>query len=548
VNAMKFDTILTQENSARYTAAGFWEGRTLADSFDEAVAARPSVVAVVAPDGQRLTFAELDEQSRRIASHLAARGVEKGDVISVQLPNWAEFVSVHLAATRLGAVTNPLLPIYRENELSYILRFARTRIAVIPGHYRNFDYPAMYAGMWKDLPDLQHVFVVGGEAGGRMEAFSGLCAPAPAPLPVRGFHGDDVSALVFTSGTESNPKGVMHSHNTMAYGTRTMPRVLGLTHDDVIWAPSPLGHGTGFLWGMRQALTLGAKLVLQDIWDPEEALRLIEAERCTFTLSATPFVKMLVDSPSAGRRDTSSLRFFGCAGAPIPRQLGLEAQEKLGCLLIGMWGMSECFVGSASPADDAEEKLWGTDGKAMPGAELAVFDETRTRVLSPGEIGELATRGPHVALGYFNDPERTRLAFSPDGWLFTNDLATVDADGYMRIVGRKKDIINRGGLKISAREIEEFLNQHPTVKEVAVVAVADERLGEKSCAFVVPREGAAPTLTELVRFLEEKGIARYKLPEFLVVLPGFPMTPSGKIQKFLLRDGVVNGEFVAMTA
>ncbi len=545
---MEFMTILTLANSQRYRADGLWPGRTLVDDFDTAVAARPFATAVVAPDGRRLTFAELDVQARTAAAHFAALGLQKGDVVSVQLPNWAEFVVVHLAATRLGAVTNPLLPIYRENELSYILRFARTKIAVIPDLYRNFDYPAMYAGMWRALTDLQHVFVVGGEATGRMRAFSTLQAPAPAALPECSLDGDDVSALVFTSGTESTPKGVMHSHNTMMYGTRTIPQLLGLTHDDVVWAPSPLGHGTGFLWGMRQALTLGCKLVLQDIWDPEEALRLIEAERCSFTLSATPFAKMLVDSPSAGKRDTSCFRFFGCAGAPIPRQLGNEAYEKLGCRLIGMWGMTECFVGSSSLANDEEEKLWGTDGKAMPGGELAVFDETRTRILPSGEVGELATRGPHVALGYFNDPERTRLAFSPDGWLYTNDLATLDDDGYMRIVGRKKDIINRGGLKISAREVEEFLLAHPLVSEAAVVAVPDDRLGEKTCVFIVPKGERAPVLAELTGFLEGRGIAKYKLPEFLVIVPKFPMTPSGKIQKFLLRDGVANGNYMAKTA
>ena len=544
---MDFQTILTAETSRRYKEGGWWEDRTLLEYFDAALARTPAATAIVAPHGRRLSFAELDRDSRRVAAHFAALGVRKGDVISIQLPSWAEFATVHLAATRLGAVTNPLLPIYRENELSYILSFARTVVAVIPGFYRGWDYPAMYAGMWPSLPDLKEIFVVGEAAAGRMRPYAELCTPCAAPIPPCELAGDDVSALIFTSGTESKPKGVMHSHNTMMYATRTMAALLGLTVDDVVWAPSPLGHGTGFLWGLRQALTLGSKLVLQDIWDPEEALRLIETEGCTFTLSATPFVSMLVDSPSAGKRDTSSLRIFACAGAPIPRQLGLDAQEKLGCRLIGMWGMSECFVGSASSADDPEEKLWGTDGKAMPGGELAVFDETRTRMLPPGEVGELATRGPYVALGYFNDAERTKETFSPDGWLFSNDLATIDAEGYIRIVGRKKDIINRGGLKISAREMEEFLLQHPLVKAAAIVAVPDARLGEKSCVFVIPRESRAPTLTELIRFLEERGVAKYKLPEYLVVVPSFPMTPSGKIQKFVLRDGVTNGTYVPHT-
>jgi acyl-coenzyme A synthetase/AMP-(fatty) acid ligase len=545
---MKFDTILTDDSARLYRADGWWEDRTLLDDFDAAVAATPSATALVAPHGRRLSFAELDRESRGLAAHFAKRGLGKGDVVSVQLPNWAEFATVHLAATRLGAVTNPLLPIYRENELSYILRFARTMIAVIPGNYRNCDYPAMYGGMWPSLPDLKEVLVVRGEAPRRMRAYEEACTGTAGALPKCDHHGDDVTALCFTSGTESKPKGVMHSHNTMRYGTRTMPKLLGLTREDVVWGPSPLGHGTGFEWSLRQALTLGCKLVLQDAWETEEALRLIEAERCTFTLTATPFVAMLVDSPSAGKRDTSSFRFFGCAGAPIPRQLGLEAQEKLGCTLIGMWGMTECFVGSASPAKDPEDKLWGTDGKAMPGGELAIFDETRTRMLPPGQVGELATRGPHVALGYFNDPARTKEAFSPDGWLFTGDLATLDAEGYMRIVGRKKDVINRGGLKISAREVEELLLEHPLVKSAALVPLPDPRLGEKSCAFVIANGSHAPTLTDLLRFLEERGVAKYKQPEYLVVVPEFPMTPSGKIQKFLLRDGVANGTYAAETA
>ncbi|WP_250528491.1 AMP-binding protein [Caballeronia sp. GAWG2-1] len=544
---MKIETEVADNFASHYKAVGLWEGRTLLDDFNQAVELRPDALAVVSPNGRRMTYRELDAESRAVAAYFASVGVGKGDVISVQLPNWAEFVAVHLAATRLGAVTNPLLPIYRENELGYILGFAHSRIAVIPGNYRNCDYPAMYGEMLPSLPDLKEIVVVGGEAPSGMRNYGDIAEAGYEAVPEAKVSGDDLTALVFTSGTESKPKGVMHTHNTMMYATRTMPKLLGLTHEDVVWAPSPIGHGTGFTWGMRQALTLGCKLVLQDIWDPEEALRLIEAERCTFTLSATPFVKMLLDSPNAVERDTSSFRYFGCAGAPIPRHLGLDAREKLGCLLVGMWGMSECFVGSTSWPGDPEDKIWGTDGKAMPGGELAIFDESHTRIMSPGEVGELATRGPHVALGYFNDPQRTAQAFSPDGWLFTNDLATLDTEGYMRIVGRKKDVINRGGLKISASEIEEFLIRHPLVREVAVVAVPDPRLGEKSCVFVVPRTDHEPKLTELLDYLEEKGVAKYKLPEFMVLLPNFPMTPTGKVQKFALRDGVTGGQFEVRT-
>jgi acyl-coenzyme A synthetase/AMP-(fatty) acid ligase len=536
----------SDEAASRYRKGGWWTDQTLLDYFDAAVARTPAAPAIVAR-GRRLTYAELDDESRRVASRFAALGLRKGDVVSIQLPNWAEFATVHLAASRLGAVTNPLLPVYRENELSYILGFARTAIAVIPGTFGKWDFPAMYARLWASLPELKAVFVVNGEAAGRMRPYTDLCKEEAARQPAVEMNGDDISALIFTSGTESKPKGVMHSHNTMMYGTLFMAKMLGLTDKDVVWAPSPLGHGTGFLWGMRQALTLGAKLVLQDVWDAEEALRLIEEERCSFTLTATPFATMLVDAPSAGRRDSASFRYFASAGAPIPKQLGLDAREKLGTLLIGMWGMSECFVGSASAADAPQDKLWGTDGKAVPGGELAIFDETRTRMLPAGETGELATRGPHVALGYFKDPERTRETFSPEGWLFSNDLATMDDDGYIRIVGRKKDIINRGGLKISAREMEEMLLQHPQVKAAAIVGVPDARLGEKSCVFVIARNGQAPALAELLGFLEERGVAKYKLPEYLVAVDNFPMTASGKIQKYALRDGVADGTYRTQT-
>ena len=525
-----------------------WPNRSLIEVFDEVVGRTPDKVAIVAPDGGRMTYAEVAAKVARIAGNLAAAGVQARDVISLQLPNWPEFVLVHLAATRLGAVTNPLLPNYRSKELSYILKFASSKVAVIPATFRGFDYPGMYAELKKELPDLRQIYVIGSDVADGMTPFARLLEePQPhirtAPPAPPDYN--EMTLLAFTSGTESTPKGVMHSHNTLMYGTATMARLLGLTSEDVVWTASPLGHGTAFEWGMRQALVIGGTLALQDIWNAENALKIIERARCTFTLAATPFAAMLLESPEVDRHDLSSFRIFACAGAPIPQKLGEAFRQRIGCTLIGMWGMTECFVGSASPPDDRTEKLWETDGKAMPGAELAIFDATRSKQLPPGEVGELATRGPHVCLGYFNDPQRTRETFSDDGWLFSNDLATRDAEGYIRLVGRKKDMINRGGLKVSAREVEELLLQHGSIVAVALVGVPDDRLGEKGCAFVVPRDNAQLTLPLLVRYLEDQGVAKYKLPEYLVVLPEFPMTASGKIQKFKLREDFVNGKYAS---
>ncbi|MBT3373367.1 MAG: AMP-binding protein [Rhodospirillaceae bacterium] len=532
---MQPEAIPTTQDAARFRCEGHWTDRSLVEFFDAAVARHPDKIAVIDPLGRRLSYGEMAKMVDVLAANLAARGIGAGDVIAIQLPNWAETATIHMAASRLGAITNPLLPIYRQKELSYILKFAKTAAVFIPNMYRNFDFPAMYGEMRSKLPDLRHVFVVDDNPPPDCEAFSELEKPC-AKVADHAARGDDVTALIFTSGTESTPKGVMHSHNTSMYSTLTMAKLVGLNADDVIWMASPVGHGTGFIWGIRQAITLGATLVLQDIWDVEEALRLIEAEHCSFTLSATPFVAMLLESPNLSSRDLSSFRIFACAGAPIPEQVGMAAKTKIGCQLIGMWGMSECYVGTASSPDQPEEKLCNTDGRAMPGCEAAIYDETRTEQLAVGEVGELATRGPHVALGYFNDPERTKSAFSAGGWLFTNDLATLDGDGFVRIVGRKKDIINRGGLKVSAREIEELLLKHPSIIQVALVPISDTRLGEKSCAYVVTRDGQDLAFSDMTAHLAAADIAKYKYPEHLVVLDELPMTPSGKIQKFKLVE------------
>jgi non-ribosomal peptide synthetase component E (peptide arylation enzyme) len=227
---------------------------------------------------------------------------------------------------------------------------------------------------------------------------------------------------------------------------------------------------------------------------------------------------------------------FLCGGAAIPATLGAEVRDRVGCNLIPCWGMSECFAATMGSVTDPDDVRWGTDGAVMPGAEVVIFDEERANTLPIGEVGEIATRGPHVCLGYLRDPERTAQTFSRDGWLFSGDLGILDDKGYLRVVGRKKDIINRGGLKISAREVEEMIAKHPSIYQIALIGVPDKRLGEKSCACVVLREGKSLTLSELSEFLIGLGIAKFKLPEFLQIMKALPMTPTGKVQKFKLKE------------
>jgi non-ribosomal peptide synthetase component E (peptide arylation enzyme) len=533
------------ESSAKPGIEQAWRDRTLIDAFEQALGRTPEKTLVVAGDA-RLTYRQVAQQVELLAGNLTRLGIEPGDVISVQLPNWAEFVVIHLAVTKIGAVTNPLLPIYRAKELKSILSFAKTKLAFIPDTFRTFDYPPLYRELAKDLPNLKHVCVVGGHRPADMLRYASLVDPSSARRSdSHPADGDDVTLLLFTSGTESSPKGVLHTHNSLMFGNVLGGDRLKLTSDEIIWAISPVAHSTGLEWNLRQAIVLGATIVMQEIWEVDVALSLIEQERCTFTTAATPFASMLLESSSLRSHDLSCLRTFLCGGAAIPATLGAEMLDRVGCVLVPCWGMSECFAATMSAVDDPEDLRWGWDGRPMPGTETAIFDETRTHRLSPGEVGEIATRGPHVSRGYFNDPDRTAETFSSDGWLFSNDLGLIGEDGYLRVVGRKKDIINRGGLKISAAEIEEILISHPSVRSIAIVGIPDSRLGEKACACVVSSPGCEVSLEELVAKLKADGVSSYKWPEYIAVLSELPMTPTGKVQKFKLREDLLK-KVVAM--
>jgi acyl-CoA synthetase (AMP-forming)/AMP-acid ligase II len=301
--------------------------------------------------------------------------------------------------------------------------------------------------------------------------------------------------------------------------------------------PSPVAHVTGLLFGPYAALLNGTKLVLQDAWDPVRALELIAAERPVATVSATPFIAAMLDVPGRADYDVSSFRFFMSGGARIPQVLVRRAKEEFGWYLLRVFGSAEAPLHTANMPGDPWDKLVAFDGRPFPGIESKIVDpDDRSRALPPDEPGEYATRGPHVFLGYFDDPERTSEARSADGWYYSNDICTIDSDGFVQYVDRIKDIVNRGGIKISALEVENELLSHPAILRAAVVAVPDERLGEKGCAYLVLRPGAAVTLEELSRYLESRHVTRQKWPEALRVVDELPMTATGKVRKIELRE------------
>jgi cyclohexanecarboxylate-CoA ligase len=518
-------------------AAGLWGDETLRDHLARAVAATPDRAAIVACRSEggaehRITYRGLDELATKVALSLRERGVGRGDVVSFQLPNWWEFSVLHLACLKLGAVSNPLMVIFRQRELGFMLGLAESKVLVVPHRFRGFDYPAMAREVQAALPGLRHVFVAGGEGDA---AFDRLLAPQgdPGGFVQAPLSADDVIQLLYTSGTTGEPKGVTHTSNTMLSNLGPFAARLGLGADDVIHMPSPLAHQLGFMYGIVLPVMLGGTAVLQDIFTAPEMARQIRAEGATFTMGATPFLNDLTEHVAATGEATPTLRVFVSAGAPIPRALVAKARPTLGTAVISAWGMSENGAVTTTRLEDNEERATTTDGCPLPGMELRIVDGEGRR-LPPGAEGSLQVRGCSNFAGYLKRPDLDPT--DPDGWFDTGDLARMDADGYIRIAGRSKDIIIRGGENIPVVEVEGLLYRHPAVAEVAVVGYPDARLGERACAYVRLREGASLSMAEMVAHLEAQKMARQYMPERLEIVAELPRTPSGKIQKFRLRE------------
>ncbi len=531
-----FDTDLSEERIRRAVEGGYWRNERIEECLDRWATTRPAKTALVDGAG-RYTWAELARTVERVAHGLAAHGVERGDVISCQLPNWNAFIIVLLAATRLGAVVHPIPPIYRASELRFMLNRLESRVVVIPGTFRGFDHVAMLQALRPEVPRVEHVFVARSAPGPGMRPFTALTDTAwEARAGRRGLPGSDpneVNEVIFTSGTTGEPKGVMHTPNTVLANIFPVIERLRFSERDVILMSSTFAHQTGYLYGYCLTLVLGATGVWLDVWNAAEAARLIEAERVTFTMGATPFLQDLTYVPA--RHDLSSLRLFISAGAPIPRPLVRDARARLGCAISPGWGMTENGLVTCTGVEDPEEKVFTTDGCPLRGMELTIMDGDG-RALPPGTEGDLLVRGPSQFVGYFKRPEFTRESYAADGWFKTGDRGTLDRDGYLSITGRSKDLIIRGGENIPVVEVENVLFGHPKIASVAIVGMPDPRLGERACAFVVPKPGETPTLAELVAYLEGKQLARQKFPERVEIIAEFPMTPSGKVQKFRLRQ------------
>ena len=497
---------------------------TILDVLDRHAHERPAERAVVeiGADGRvrELTWAALASESDQVAGALASLGVGNGDTVAFQLPNQINFLTIALATLRLGAVCEPLMPIFRERELSFMLRESAARVLFVRGVFRGRDYAAMAAGLRSELPALEHVIVVDGDAP------TGEGAPdVPGPGP------EQIAQLLFTSGTSGEPKGALHRHDALMRAADHHIDHFGLSGDDVIYVPSPLAHQTGFLYGMWIAIRLGAAQVLQEVWDADVGLDAMRRFGVTFVQAATPFLADLTRVADDRGETPERLRTFVATGAAIPRELARRSRQVLDAEVGGAWGTTESCLGCAfAPGDDAE-LAWGTDGRALSGVRLRVVDD-EGRMLAPGEEGNFEVHTDCLFVGYLNRPALTAEVVTEDGWYRTGDLARIDRSGYVRITGRVKDVINRGGEKVPVAEIEQLLHAHPAVRDVAIVAMPDERLGERACAFVV----GELEFDTMLEYLDSHRVSKTYWPERLELVPSLPRTPSGKFQKFLLRE------------
>jgi cyclohexanecarboxylate-CoA ligase len=540
---MEFDAVLIPARRAQSIAKGLWHDRTINDDLDACIASCPDKTALTAVQAEsgvitRFTYRELAHMANRVAIGLTKLGVGKNDIVACQLPNWWQFTVTYLACSRIGAVMNPLMHIFRERELSFMLKHGEAKVLIIPQTFRGFDYEKMVNDLKPSLPDLQHIVVVNGTGSNSFDAL--LSGPAwenesnatqllsqhrPGP--------DDVTQLIYTSGTTGEPKGVMHTANTVMANIIPYAERLHLDANDVVLMASPMAHQTGFMYGLMMPIMLKSSAVLLDVWEPLRAIDLIRSEHATFTMASTPFLTDLAKNVQESGNKVPTLRTFLCAGAPIPGPLVEQARSVLGTKIVSAWGMTENGAVTLIELNDPDERAFTTDGLPLPGVELKVAHEDGVP-LPPGEAGKLYVRSCSNFGGYLKRPHLNGT--DADGWFDTGDLARLDAQGYVRITGRSKDVIIRGGENIPVVEIESLLYRHPAIAMAAIVSYPDERLGERACAMVVVKPGQSFDMPSMVDYLKSQKVATQYIPEKLQILDAMPATPSGKIQKFKLRE------------
>jgi acyl-CoA synthetase (AMP-forming)/AMP-acid ligase II len=535
------DPPIAANRAAEFTAAGYWHKTTTNDALEEHARKSGNKIAIV-DRRSSLTYKNYENRARHLADHFLKLGLTPDDVVAVQLPNWSEFAVTINAAMLVGIPFCQFHSDFRHREVEFVLRFTEAAAIVIPKEFRRFNHIDMIVELRPKLPKLKHILVVGDDVPAEYFDLRGFLEGPHSDsiddkaLAARRPHANALMRTGFTSGTTGDPKAVLHTHNTSNAMCRFLNLGQHIESDSVFLVFLPAGLNWGF-GNVCQALFAGSKLVLLDVFKAEDTLALIQREKVTHFCCAPAHLVALLNVADFAKYDLSSLQVMMTGGASCPIEVIREVRSRIPGKLLEMYGMLEVGSQAHTTIDEDPEAVCGLVGKSLPQMQLKAIDQNGNDC-PPDVPGEVLTRGPSVMVGYYNNPEANKKSFSGDGWFHTGDVGVFDDRGYLKIVGRTKEMIIRGGANIYPREIEEALYEHPKVRDAAVVGLPDPRLGEKVCACIVPKKGETMSFEEMIEFLRRR-VATYKLPEQMVVLEELPRTPTGKVQKTPLRSIVM---------
>ncbi len=532
-----------ETDAKKYTKYRWWLGVTLGDLLDKAADLYPKKEALI-DDRVRLTYGELRETVDRVAVGLIRLGLGKGDTVLLQLPNWAEFVVSYFALQKIGCIPVLLISGYRHLEVGHLGRLTDAKAWIVPDSYRKIDYPSVIGEVKKENPQLRHILSV--RAQGQNTSFTSsletimereLSHDDRRQLVARRPEPDDVAHILPSGGTTGLPKAIPRTHNDYICNAEYVVRIGEMSSHDIWLVSAPVGHNQGLLIGVTGCIFMAGKLVLLDSTRPEDICNTIHKERVSFMPVVPSLLKRVLDLERLEEYDLTSFKKISAGGEASSPELVRKAYEKLGCTYINEFGMSEGLI-CRTRLDDDIETICTTVGKpCCPYEEIKILDEGG-RELPPDRDGELVTKGPGIFAGYLKNPEENRKSFTRDGFFRTGDQARIDSSGYLKITGRIKDLIIRGGENISPAQVEELVCSYPGVADAAVIGMPDKELGEKVCAYVRPVSGAKLDPEEIKKFMESRGASKLLIPERFECIDSIPMTQAGKHDKRALREDI----------
>lgn len=531
-----------KEDAEKYNTFRWWLGITWGDLFDKATDLYPNKEGLV-DSRSRLTCAQLREKVDKLAISLIKLGINKGDRVLVQLPNWNEFVFSFFALQKIGAIVVLLLPRYMQAEISHLCNLAKPRAWILPEKYGKIDYSPIIEHVLKENPQLEHIISVRGKGTGRFINLEQLISDADLgedslrELANRKPDPMEVAQIMPTGGTTGLPKASPRTHNSYICNVEYHSRAWEITIQDTLLVITPVGHGMALHWGIGGALFNYAKLVLLDSTEVEDICKAIQQEKVTAIPTVPALVTRLVNFEGLGKYDLSSLKKISVGGASSTPELVKSVYEKLGCKFISGFGSVEGTCIATRLQDSIETACYSVGKAVCPYDTLKIVDQDG-RELPRNVEGELVSKGPGIFTGYFKSPQDNKDIFTRDGFSKTGDLAKIDDFGNIRITGRIKDIIIRGGETISAIDIENLISLHPGVEDVGVVGMPDKVLGERICAYIQPNAGAKLTFDEIISFLRDKGASVLQLPERIEFVDSIPLTKVGKADKKALREDI----------